>query len=60
MVSSSPAWTNTAGILSNTADFAIHSDLTAASTSPRRMGNAPQSVSVGSQVLLDPHQSHCC
>ena len=37
-VMASPAWTNSAGILSMPADFPILSALTAASTSSRRIG----------------------
>ena len=53
-MASPPTWTNSAGMLSTTADFPIFSVLTAASTSSRRMGDAFQRVYVGSQVLLGP------
>ena len=52
------AWINSAGMLSTPADFPIFSALTAASTSSHRKGGALHLVSVGSQVLLGPHQSH--
>ena len=55
-----PAWTNSAGMLSTPADFPIFSALTAASTSSRKTGDALHLVSVGSPVLLGPHQSHSC
>ena len=48
------AWTNSAGMLSTPVDFPIFSALTAASTSSLHL------VSVGSQVLMGPHQSHSC
>ena len=54
IMASPPTWTNSAGMLSTTADFPIFSVLTAASTSSRRMGDAFQRVYVGSQVLLGP------
>ena len=38
IMASSPAWTNSAGMLSMPADFPIFSALTAASTSSRRIG----------------------
>ena len=47
-MASPPTWTNSAGMLSTTADFPIFSVLTAASTSSRRMGDAFQRVYVGS------------
>ena len=53
-----PAWTNSAGMLSTPADFAIFNALTAASTSSR--SDALHLIFVGSQVLLGPHQSHSC
>ena len=37
-IMASPAWTNSAGMLSTPADFPIFSALTAASTSSRRIG----------------------
>ena len=37
IMASSPSWTNSAGMLSTTADFPIFSALTAASNSYRRM-----------------------
>ena len=55
-----PTWTNCAGMLSATADFPIFSALTATSTSSCRMGDARQTVSVYSQVLLGLHQSRSC
>ena len=38
IMASSPAWTNSAGMLSMPVDFPIFSALTAASTSSRRIG----------------------
>ena len=38
IMASSPAWINSAGMLSTPADFPIFSALTAASTSSRRIG----------------------
>ena len=38
IVTSPPAWTNSAGMLSTPADFPIFSAFTAASTSSRRIG----------------------
>ena len=38
IMASSPAWTNSAGMLSTPADFSIFSALTTVSTSSRRIG----------------------
>ena len=51
------ALTNSAGMLSTPVDFPIFSALTAASTSSC---DALHLVTVGSQVLLGPTQSHSC
>ena len=59
-VASAPAWTNSAGMLSTSADFPIFRALTAASICSRRIELSLHLVSVGSQVLLGPHQSHSC
>ena len=55
IITSPPAWTNSAVMLSTPADFPIFSTLTATSTS-----SCLHLISVGTRVLLGPHQSHCC
>ena len=57
---SPPAWTYSAGMLSNPAHFHIFSALTAASTSSHRIGRCFSSGACGSQVPLGLHQSHSC
>ena len=52
IISSPPAWTSSAGRLSNPADFPFFSNCTAASTSLRRMGWS-SSVSVWGQSSTD-------
>ena len=54
IMASPPALTNSVGMLSTPDDFPIFSALTAVSTSSLHL------VSVDSQVLLGPSQSHSC
>ena len=51
-----PAWTSSAGMLSNLADFPFFNDCTAASTPVRRMGWS-SSVSVWGQFSTDGYPS---
>ena len=68
-MTSTPALTFYVGMLSTPADFSIFSALTvafvniscsSASTFSRRIGRCCLPGICGSQVLLDPHQSHSC
>ena len=52
IMASPPAWTNSAGMLSTTADFPIFSALTAASTSSRRIGYYSSSGICGQSSII--------